>query len=104
MLLRPIPPTPTPATLSKSLGGVNPRPRTCLGTIASPAPAAAAVTNLRLERPSCAMWFRAVIVSLLGSQATGILRSGLAVVFNRTGVEVQRFAGEASYLRRLAPG
>src|ERR1043166_8240766 len=44
MLLRPIPPMPTQAMLSRSLGGVNPRPRTCRGTIVSAAPVAAAVS------------------------------------------------------------
>src|SRR6267154_4597950 len=49
-LVRPMPPTPTPATFSVSLGGVNPRPRTCLGTIAHAAlPAATLVRNVRRE-------------------------------------------------------
>src|SRR6266850_38238 len=49
-LLRPMPPTPTPAMLSVSLGGVNPRPRTCLGTMAHAAPPAATlVRNVRRE-------------------------------------------------------
>src|ERR1700704_3171451 len=47
-LLRPMPPTPTPAMFSVSLGGVNPRPRTCLGTMAHAAPPAA--TLVRKER------------------------------------------------------
>src|SRR5712692_1731254 len=47
-LLRPMPPTPTPATFSLSLGGVNPRPSTCLGTMENAAPLAATfVRNLR---------------------------------------------------------
>src|SRR5262245_40799638 len=91
MLLRPIPPTPTPATFSRSLGGVNPRPRTCLGTTASPAPAAAAVTNLRLDRPSRAVWFCAVIFYSLDVRLN-VLCSRMVVVFNRKRVEVQRFA------------
>src|SRR2546429_1813211 len=42
--------TPTPAMFSVSLGGVNPRPRTCLGTIAHAAPpAATSVRNTRRE-------------------------------------------------------
>src|ERR1700741_335448 len=49
-LLRPMPPTPTPATFSVSLGGVNPRPRTRLGTMAHAAPPAATfVRNARRE-------------------------------------------------------
>src|SRR2546430_2125922 len=49
-LLRPIPPTPTPATFRVSLGEVNPRPRTCLGTMAHAAlPAATLVRNVRRE-------------------------------------------------------
>src|SRR5712664_4075556 len=47
-LLRPMPPTPTPAMFSLSLGGMNPRPRTCLGTMENAAPPAATfVRNLR---------------------------------------------------------
>src|SRR5882762_5642940 len=47
-LLRPMPPTPTPAMFSLSLGGVNPRPSTCLGTMENAAPLAATfVRNLR---------------------------------------------------------
>src|SRR2546426_12803110 len=47
-LLRPMPPTPTPAMFSLSLGGVNPRPSTCLGTMENAAPpAATSVRNLR---------------------------------------------------------
>src|SRR5919201_5396187 len=50
-LLRPIPPTPTAATFSVSLGASNPCPRTCRGMIVSPAPVTATFdTNLRLER------------------------------------------------------
>src|SRR5438094_9760291 len=49
-LARPMPPTPTPAMFSVSLGGVNPRPRTCLGTMAHAAPpAATSVRNLRRD-------------------------------------------------------
>src|SRR6266403_1849427 len=45
---RPIPPTPTPATFSQSLGGVNPLPNTCRGTFVSPPPAiASSFTNSR---------------------------------------------------------
>src|SRR6185295_8822790 len=40
-LERPWPPTPTAATLKRSLGGVCPRPRTWRGTIAIPAPVSA---------------------------------------------------------------
>src|SRR6516162_3404044 len=47
-LVRPIPPTPTPAMFSRSLGGVIPRPSTCRGTIMNAVPAAAAFfTNSR---------------------------------------------------------
>ncbi len=43
-----MPPTPTPAMLSMSLGGVNPRPSTCLGTRAAAAlPAATLLRNFR---------------------------------------------------------
>src|SRR6476661_1006445 len=38
---RPCPPTPTAATLKRSLGAVCPRPSTCRGTIAKPAPVSA---------------------------------------------------------------
>src|SRR2546430_12063406 len=49
-LARPMPPTPTLAMFSVSLGGVNPRPRTCLGTMAHAAPpAATSVRNLRRD-------------------------------------------------------
>src|SRR5260370_42484945 len=48
-LLRPIPPTPTHAIFSMSLGGVNPRPRTCLGTIVTAALATAAF-SIKLRR------------------------------------------------------
>src|SRR5215472_4079514 len=59
---RPMPPTPTPAMFSRSLGGVKPRPSTWRGTKAAAAPLAAAVLrNLRRVRrfpwlPSFA-WF-----------------------------------------------
>src|SRR6202521_1425276 len=47
-LWRPMPPTPTPAMFSLSLGGVNPRPSTCLGTMENAAPPTATfVRNLR---------------------------------------------------------
>src|SRR6266545_4153312 len=68
-LLRPMPPTPTPAMFNRSLGAVNPRPRTFLGTMASPAPLAIVATNLRLDTPAgagasfCLVLLRAVIVS-----------------------------------------
>src|ERR1700676_3358460 len=54
-----MPPTPTPAIFSMSLGGVKPRPKTCRGTmvkalpvVAAPETAAAApvVRNLRRDR------------------------------------------------------
>src|SRR5216684_4397437 len=49
-LERPIPPTPTAAMFSVSLGGVNPRPRTLLGTMAHAAPpAATSVRKVRRE-------------------------------------------------------
>src|SRR5260370_28841536 len=49
-LLRPMQPTPTPATFRVSLGGVNPRPRTCRGTMAHAAPpAATSVRKVRRE-------------------------------------------------------
>src|SRR5688572_23491213 len=49
-LMRPWPPTPTPAMLSRSLGATNPLPRTCRGTIVTAAVVAATfATNLRLE-------------------------------------------------------
>src|SRR5437660_11765402 len=52
-LPRPMPPTPTPATFSVSLGGVKPRPSTWRGPIATPAvPAATFFKNLRLDSPS----------------------------------------------------
>src|ERR1700680_4350273 len=46
-LARPIPPTPIPATLSLSLGGTNPRPRTWRGTMVNAAVAAACERNFR---------------------------------------------------------
>src|SRR5437588_11820828 len=49
-LLRPMPPTPTAAIFSVSLGAVRPRPSTCRGTMAKPADVAATLdTKLRLE-------------------------------------------------------
>src|SRR5690242_6221954 len=48
--VRPMPPTPTEAMLSVSLGGVMPRPRTFLGTMVSAAlPAATLVRKVRRE-------------------------------------------------------
>ena len=49
MLLRPMPPTPMPATLTVSLGAWKPTPpSTCRGTIVTPAAAMPAVwMNLR---------------------------------------------------------
>ena len=45
-----MPPTPTPAMFSRSLGGVNPLPSTWRGTIVKAAPVAAAlVRNARRE-------------------------------------------------------
>src|SRR5260370_35669422 len=44
-LVRPMPPTPTPAMFSVSLGAVNPRPSTCLGTMAHAAPPAATLVR-----------------------------------------------------------
>src|SRR6266852_6719444 len=43
--VRPMPPTPTAAMLRVSLGGVKPRPRTFLGTIAQAAPPAATLVR-----------------------------------------------------------
>src|SRR5215510_11368496 len=52
MLLRPMPPIPTHATLRRSDGGVNPRPSTWRGTTATAAPVTAAVSmNWRRETP-----------------------------------------------------
>src|SRR5438876_1596394 len=52
-LLRPMPPTPTPAMFSVSLGGVKPRPSTWRGTIANPAvPADTFLKNVRRDTPS----------------------------------------------------
>src|SRR5712692_9865622 len=45
--LRPMPPTPMQATLSLSLGGTNPRPSTCRGTMVKAAAAAVSRTKLR---------------------------------------------------------
>ena len=45
-----MPPTPTPAMFSRSLGAVKPRPSTCRGTMVTAAVVAATfVTNSRLE-------------------------------------------------------
>src|SRR5262245_41508649 len=53
MLLRPMPPMPTQAMLSRSLGGVKPRPSTCRGTMTIPAPVIAAVSmKWRRDTPS----------------------------------------------------
>src|SRR6202022_1172168 len=46
-LARPMPPTPIPAMLSRSLGGTKPRPSTWRGTIVSAAVAAACEINFR---------------------------------------------------------
>src|SRR6267378_3156273 len=58
-LVRPMPPTPTAAMLSVSLGGVNPRPRTCLGTMAHAAPPAA--TLVRKVRREISFFLRMII-------------------------------------------
>ena len=56
-LVRPMPPTPTPAMLSRSLGGVWPRPSTCRGTIVTAAVVAAAFfTKSRLEIMAVSSW------------------------------------------------
>ena len=44
MLLWPMPPMPTQAMFSRSLGGVKPLPSTCRGTMVMPAPVIAAVS------------------------------------------------------------
>src|SRR5215218_7043514 len=50
VLLPPMPPNPTVAMFTVSLGAWNPRPRTWRGRIVTPAPAAVVVLrNLRLE-------------------------------------------------------
>jgi hypothetical protein len=59
---RPMPPTPTPAMFSRSLGGVKPRPSTWRGTNAAAAlPAAAVLRNLRRVSPFSSLppfaWF-----------------------------------------------
>src|ERR1700732_234287 len=48
-LARPMPPTPTPAMLSLSLGGTKPRPSTWRGTMVTAAALAAFARNLRRE-------------------------------------------------------
>ena len=49
----PMPPMPTVAMLTVSLGAWKPRPSTCRGTIVTPAPAIAALrTNVLRETPS----------------------------------------------------
>src|SRR5687767_1960858 len=50
VLLPPMPPNPTVAMFTVSLGAWKPRPSTCRGTMVKPAPAAAVVVrNVRLE-------------------------------------------------------
>src|SRR5688572_8375254 len=49
VLLPPMPPNPTVAMFTVSLGAWNPRPSTCRGRMVTPAPAAVAVRNVRLE-------------------------------------------------------
>src|SRR6185436_4241420 len=76
-LMRPWPPTPTPAMLRRSLGGTNPLPRTCRGTIVTAAVVAATfATNLRLE----------IIGWPLGPDATTIQRdrADMQIIRNRT--------------------
>src|SRR5580693_4267453 len=71
-LVRPMPPMPTPAMLSISLGGVNPRPRTCRVTMAIAAPPVATfVKNLRRDKSlfflmSCSL-FAAATIALSGA-------------------------------------
>src|SRR5687768_6100102 len=63
VLLPPMPPNPTVAMFTVSLGAWKPRPSTWRGTMVKPAPAAAVVVrNLRLE------------MSLMGSPARGFYR------------------------------
>src|SRR5690606_23737082 len=49
VLLPPMPPKPTVALLTVSLGAWNPLPSTCRGRMVTPAPAAAVGRNVRLE-------------------------------------------------------
>src|SRR5260370_41657565 len=82
-LVRPMPPTPTAAMLSVSLGGGNPRPRTVLGIMAQAAPPAA--TSVRKVRREIAFFllmsrsprehYHAVVVAL---RRAGLARQGTA--------------------------
>src|SRR5215208_4285056 len=49
VLLPPMPPNPTVAMFTVSLGAWNPRPSTCRGRMVRPAPAAVVERNVRLE-------------------------------------------------------
>src|SRR5215471_4442832 len=76
-LARPIPPTPTAAMFSKSLGGVNPRPSTCRGTIAAAAlPVATPLKNSRRvmavvsRRSSSVRTFSCALASLMSLSMT----------------------------------
>src|SRR5882724_6160661 len=102
-LARPMPPTPTPAMLSVSLGGVNPRPRTCLGTMAHAAPPAATlVRNVRREISfsllmsiSPGRHYRAVRGRLEGGRALG--GDGEGAFEGDAGAAENAFLEEAAY-------
>src|SRR5260370_15453200 len=84
-LVRPMPPTPTAATLSVSLGGVNPRPRTFLGIMAQAAPPAA--TSVRKVRREIAFF---LLMSKFSESALSRGRGGFAKAsfgIRRTAVE-----------------
>src|SRR6266545_5977702 len=72
-LARPMPPTPTPAMLSVSLGAVNPRPRTCRGTIAKPAVGRPTLlTNFRRDGSAGLLIALLVrLISILGCEYCG---------------------------------
>src|SRR6267378_974880 len=80
--LRPMPPTPMQATLSLSLGGMKPRPRTCLGTMVKAAAAAVSRTKLRRLIRFFPIRFPPYDLSLRGCPLAPYgfsLRGGLAV-------------------------
>src|SRR6266702_8192476 len=85
MLLRPMPPMPTQAMFSRSLGGVKPRPSTCLGTMAIAAPVAAAVSmNSLRDTPSLIRSitppFGAVMIYLPGMSKLTLIALSFAIV------------------------
>src|SRR5215472_18955165 len=97
---RPIPPIPTPAMFSRSLGGVKPRPRTCLGTRAAAAlPAAAVLRNLRRVSPVFLSLPSQVACDLVSAFSTG----PFLLMASPSSLAPRRHAYYASLCKRWRP-